>query len=168
MDLANYPPWRWVPPSPEMVEAARELRKRMTPAEALLWDRLCSRRLLGRKFRRQHPVGQFVLDFLCDEDGLVVELDGAVHDHPDQRERDAYRQKALEALELTVLRFRNEMVLADLDVVLTRITHELTRQKPALPSPEHKRGAGGEGMAGISTEPALPSPEHGRGAGGEG
>ncbi|MGV3724757.1 MAG: endonuclease domain-containing protein [Actinomycetota bacterium] len=108
------------PASSEMVQAARDLRRRQTPAEAALWERLRANRLRGRKFRRQHPVGVFVLDFFCDAARLVIELDGGIHLESEQRLRDVERQLVLETLGLTVLRFRNEEVLHNVDGVLAR------------------------------------------------
>jgi very-short-patch-repair endonuclease len=112
-------------PSAEIAHAARDLRRRETDAEALLWQQFRGRRLMGRKFRRQHPVGPFVLDFFCDDARLVVEVDGGVHREPDQRERDAQRQEALEGLGLTVLRFRNEEVVFEVEQVLEQIRSHL-------------------------------------------
>src|SRR6267378_1752708 len=77
-----------------LIELVRELRKKQTSAEALLWQLLRDRRLLGFKFRRQHQFGDYVTDFYCCEANLVIECDGATHEpnerwHHDQ-ERDAY------------------------------------------------------------------------------
>jgi very-short-patch-repair endonuclease len=69
------------------IPAARELRTRQTPAESILWDALRGRRLAGLKFRRQHPIGTFVVDFCCPDRRLAIELDGPVH--AEQREHDA-------------------------------------------------------------------------------
>jgi very-short-patch-repair endonuclease len=104
------------------VEAARDLRQRMTPAEELLWTRLRGGQLSGLTFRRQHPVGPFVLDFCCATCRLVVELDGSVHD--EQQDQDEERTKLLAMRGYTVIRFRNEDVLSDLEAVLDRIISE--------------------------------------------
>ena len=69
----------------------------MTPAEAALWKRLQKRQLEGRRFRRQHSVGPFILDFYCPEEKLAVELDGAVHDDPGRSEYDDERTASLQA-----------------------------------------------------------------------
>ena len=116
---------------PTPVGNARDLRRRMTPAEERLWDALRGRRLSGTKFRRQHPFGPFVVDFCCRATRLVIELDGGVHD--DQTEQDAARTAILAAYGFRVLRFRNEEVFADLDAVLARIAREA--QQPPLPIP---------------------------------
>jgi very-short-patch-repair endonuclease len=100
-------------------EAARGLRRTATPAERVLWEALRAKRLEGLKFRRQHPVGRFVLDFYCPAHRLAVEVDGDVHD--EQRDRDAARTAEIEAFGCRVLRFRNDEVLNDLASVLARI-----------------------------------------------
>ncbi len=106
---------------------ARELRRKPTPAEALLWSRL-RRRQLGVRFRRQHAIDRFIVDFYCAEARLIVEVDGDVHDL--QPERDEVRQAILEALGYRVLRFRNEEVMHDLERVVEEIRREVeTRQK---------------------------------------
>ncbi len=121
-------------------QRARELRRDMTPAEKVLWERLRDRRLDGLKFRRQHPLGPFVTDFYCAECRLVVELDGDIHDL--QPERDAARTEQFEQYGYRVIRFRNEQVLNDLDTVLAAI-----KAASRLPSPSIGRGVGGEGWA---------------------
>ena len=73
------------------------------------------------RFRRQHAIGRFILDFYCPRHRLALELDGALHDEPDQREYDAARTEALEQLGIRVLRFRNEEVMQNLPSVLERI-----------------------------------------------
>lgn len=103
----------------ELQKAARGMRREATPAEAKLWEALRGRGVGGFRFRRQHPVGRFVLDFYCPIRKLGVELDGGVHDH--QRERDAEREAVLAAGGYRVIRFRNEEVLTDLPAVLARI-----------------------------------------------
>jgi len=104
-----------------MKQIARDLRQRQTPAEEILWECLRDRRLGDLKFRRQHPLTNtaYVVDFLCHEARLVVELDGGIHQQ--QREDDAVRQANIEAEGYRVLRFSNDAVLNDLEAVLTHI-----------------------------------------------
>ena len=91
-----------------------------TEAERALWDAIRSKRLDGLRFRRQHPVGRFVLDFFCPSAKLVVEVDGPIHDrHTDQ---DEARTRVLETAGYRVIRFRNEEILGDLPRVLRRIS----------------------------------------------
>jgi very-short-patch-repair endonuclease len=101
------------------VPSARSLRTRPTRVEAMLWEVIRDRRLDGLKFRRQHPIGPFVVDFCCPELRLIVELDGAVHDT--QREDDAEREALLIAAGYDVVRFRNDEVRKDLPSVLAAI-----------------------------------------------
>ena len=105
--------------TPELQQAAWNLRRQMTPAEQTLWEELRERRLSGLRFRRQHPVGQFVLDFYCSQHKLVVELDGAVHEG--RAEEDAARTAYLAIQGYRVIRFSNEAIAADLPAVLERI-----------------------------------------------
>jgi len=104
---------------------ARSLRKAMTRAEIALWARLKGRQLQGYKFRRQHPVDDYVADFACIELKLIVELDGSAHDASDRLERDAARTRNFMALGWTVLRFSNEAVLYRTDEVLNHIASRL-------------------------------------------
>ena len=112
--------------SPELVQIAKNLRREATPAERVLWESLRSRRLHGLKFRFQHPVETFILDFYCPACKLVVELDGGVHDDPDVAEHDALRSAWIEAHGYRVIRFRNEEVHQSLSSVLERIARTAT------------------------------------------
>jgi very-short-patch-repair endonuclease len=103
----------------EIDEAAARLRHERTPAEQRLWNALRNRQLGGLKFRSQHPVGAFILDFCCPDHRLVIEVDGEIHN--DQQERDQARTEQLQAHGYTVLRFTNEEVMSDLRPVLNRI-----------------------------------------------
>jgi very-short-patch-repair endonuclease len=96
-------------------DRARRLRRDQTPAEARLWEALRGLRLEGWKWRRQVPLGPFIVDFLCLEAAIVVELDGGVH--AEQADRDARRDGHLRARGLQVLRFWNSEVSADLEGV---------------------------------------------------
>lgn len=106
---------------PEIFQRGRELRKEMTSAEKILWDALRGKKLNGLRFRRQHPMSRFILDFYCHEKRLVIELDGEVHDSKEVIERDESRTIAIGQLRLKVIRFKNEEVLDDLDKVIERI-----------------------------------------------
>lgn len=104
-----------------IIEVARALRQRQTPAETLLWQRLRRRQLDGLKFRRQHHFGRYIADFYCAELNLIVECEGGIHDKRDQQEYDQHRFEELDARGLTVLRVKNSEVLDKLDDVLQRI-----------------------------------------------
>jgi adenine-specific DNA-methyltransferase len=101
------------------IKRARQLRGARTEAEQRLWQYLRGRRLGGLKFRRQHPILDYFVDFYCAEHGLVVELDGS--QHLDRKSADASRSMTLEHRGLRVLRFWNDDVLARTDEVLSAI-----------------------------------------------
>ena len=116
-----------------MQRYARELRCSSTDAERRLWYFLRRRNLLGHRFRRQVPVGPYVVDFLCIDARLVVELDGG--QHAEQKFYDAARSDYLVALDLRVLRFWNNEVLQSTSSVLEVIAAELKRRSPQEPPP---------------------------------
>ena len=105
--------------TPWIQQAAKRLRQNMTPAEITLWSALKGKKLDGSKFRRQHPVGNFILDFYCPAYKLVIEVDGEIHNY--QTERDRARTSKLEDYGHKVIRFSNEQVLNDLPGVLAEI-----------------------------------------------
>ncbi|MGE8396782.1 MAG: endonuclease domain-containing protein [Comamonas sp.] len=108
---------------------AQTLRQASTEAEQLLWRHLRARQLGGFKFRRQYPLGAYVLDFVCLEKHLVVELDGGQHNEPEQMRHDQIRTSWLQAQGFEVLRFWNHEVLQQNNDVLARVLQALT---PAL------------------------------------
>ena len=95
------------------------MRKRQTPAEARLWSRLHNGHLMGVKFRRQVPIGPFIVDFCSRRARLIVEADGG--QHGEQEEADAERTAFLEARGYTVLRFWNHMILHETDAVMEAV-----------------------------------------------
>ncbi len=116
---------RWDVPAQvrkRMLEVARDLRVRRTVGEQELWAALRRKQLGGRKFRRQQPVGPFVLDFYCSDEGLAVEVDGTIHDDPEQSLLDSERQRLLESLGIRFVRLPNDLVLNDLRAALIKIT----------------------------------------------
>jgi len=116
---------------------ARSLRKRQTEAEQRLWRQLRGRQLAGSKFRRQHVVGSYIVDFICLEGHLVVEVDGGQHGI--QQAYDQRRSAALARQGFKVIRFWNNEVLNDMEAVLTVIHRALQSPHPD-PLP---RGEGG-------------------------
>jgi very-short-patch-repair endonuclease len=121
------------------VPAARDLRRRETAAEDVLWEALRGRQLDGLKFRRQHPVGPFVLDFCCAEHRLAIELDGGVH--AEQQEQDAERAAVLTAAGYRLIRFQNEAVHERMSDVLATIA-AAARESPLLHPPVLGRRSG--------------------------
>ena len=103
-----------------IITKARYLRKAETPAEKLLWEKLRGNKL-GVKFRRQHPIDMFILDFYAPTVNLAIELDGSVHDIKANKEYDGERTNYLESKYITVLRFFNSEVERNIDSVLDRI-----------------------------------------------
>jgi very-short-patch-repair endonuclease len=106
---------------PSKREDRRTLRNSLTPAEAALWKALKSGQVAGRKFRRQHSVGAYILDFYCPEERLAVELDGAAHFTASGNLHDAVRTTYLNSLGIQVLRFENKLIWSDLAGVLQAI-----------------------------------------------
>ncbi|MBD2315272.1 DNA methyltransferase [Phormidium tenue] len=119
-----------------LLQRARELRQKQTPAEKVLWECLRDRRLFEAKFRRQHNIGQYIADFYCHEAKLVIELDGDIHQN--QQERDSDRDQWMKSHGFNVIRFSNQAILDHPEETLTQISS-------LLPSPLEK-GAGGEGL----------------------
>ena len=130
------------------VTFARSLRKQSTDAEHLMWRLLRSSQLDGFKFRRQHPIEKYVLDFYCHEARLGIELDGGQHNEPDERAKDEARSEFLKRKGITVVRFWNNEVLRETEGVLEKLLSALT---PALSQREKNsqfpsgRGTKGEG-----------------------
>jgi very-short-patch-repair endonuclease len=89
------------------IKRARQLRRKETWAEKLAWRRLRDRRFHSYKFRRQHPVGTYYLDFFCEEARLSIELDGRQHGFPDEQRHDAEREAFLKSRGIKTLRFWN-------------------------------------------------------------
>lgn len=106
---------------PHVFEKARELRKTMTPAEKMLWNYLQKRKLMGYRFRRQHPLSEFIADFYCHTAKLVIEVDGGIHKLYRQKEYDIKRSEELNRFGITVIRFTNEEIENDINTVLKRI-----------------------------------------------
>lgn len=106
-------------------QRAKELRNRMTLAEKVLWAELKNKKLEGLKFRSQHPIDQYIVDFYCHKLKLVIELDGEIHNSLDSREYDEGRTFELERLGLKVLRFNNIEVENNLEKVLATITSQI-------------------------------------------
>jgi very-short-patch-repair endonuclease len=113
-----------------LIDRARELRQQMTRAESILWQAL-RRKPWGIKFRRQHPIGGYILDFYCSQANLGIEVDGGYHDETEQMVNDAVRSEALLDRDIDVVRFTNDEVLADLPSVLEAIRREVAERTPS-------------------------------------
>ena len=127
----------------KMIEIAREFRKAPTKGEKMLWEALRGKKLDGVKFRRQQPIGFFVVDFYNSVYRLVVEVDGPVHES--QKEADKARQEILEELGLAVFRIKSEVVEKNLPTALDLIRQVIRGQvkQEDIPSPINGEGMGG-------------------------
>ncbi len=99
----------------------KDLRNNGTSAEAFLWKYLQRSQLEGRKFRRQHSIGNYIVDFYCPKEKLIIELDGEIHNKPEIKEHDLKRTIYLNNLGFHVIRFENKMVFDHLSSVLNEI-----------------------------------------------
>ena len=104
------------------LERAKELRREMTPAEKLLWRQIRANKL-GIRFRRQQVIQGFIVDFYCHKAGLVIEVDGDIHDL--QKEEDERREKVLRELGLRIVRFGNDEVGRNLSAVVGKIREQI-------------------------------------------
>jgi len=108
-------------------EYRKRLRNNLTSAEATLWKSLQKKQLMGRKFRRQHSIKNFIVDFYCASEKLIIELDGAVHLDFAQENYDHERTLQLEKLGFMVIRFENKEVFENLEVVLDTISNSFKK-----------------------------------------
>ena len=106
------------------------MRQRPTRAEMMLWQHLRGKRMRGFRFRRQQPIGRFIVDFYCRQAQLVVEIDGPSHYSNEAVEYDEQRTGFLEELGLSVLRFGNEQVIYEIDAVLNAVGENLPSESP--------------------------------------
>lgn len=104
---------------------AKTLRNKMTKAEQLVWERLKGNQLQGFKFRRQHPIQKFIVDFYCHKLKLVIEIDGKYHETEEQKQYDLKRSEILKFHELRILRFTNDEIFTDIDSVIIKIKDQI-------------------------------------------
>ncbi|MCB0196359.1 MAG: endonuclease domain-containing protein [Anaerolineae bacterium] len=104
---------------PAVRQRAKELRWPMTPAETALWERLKNKQHHGLKFRRQHPIHHFIVDFYCHAHQLIIEVDGGIHEQ--QQDYDEARTEWLTQRDFNIIRFSNEEVLSNMKAVLQKI-----------------------------------------------
>ena len=115
------------------LDLKRRLRSNMTCPETRLWLRLRARQLQGLKFRRQHGIGPYIVDFYCPEQSLVIEVDGDSHAGADQILKDRQRAKYLQSLGLHVIRYINDDILKNLDGVMEDLAKRLSSGSPLAP-----------------------------------
>jgi very-short-patch-repair endonuclease len=126
------------PLDPEFLDFARKLRKDQTDAERLLWNILRSRQVLGLKFRRQHSIGPYILDFYCHDYKLCIELDGGQHYTSKGQQGDEARAVFLAKRGIHILRFSNLNVLKNLEGVLLTVVEKVTSLTPTLSRKERE------------------------------
>jgi len=117
--------------NPKLKALSRELRKNSTLAEVLLWNQLKARKMKGYQFMRQKPIGDYIVDFYCSKLKLVIEIDG--ESHSGHSREDTIRQRKLESLGLSFLRFYDSDVKRNLDGVLRAIGHWIDEANCASP-----------------------------------
>ena len=117
--------WRAPPP---VQQRAKALRREQSPIERKLWARLRQKQLYGLKFRRQHPIGRFIVDFYCPAHKLIVEIDGRSHD--ERLAYDGERTAWLESQGYRVIRFTNEQVVRECHAVLEEIARVCGKEPP--------------------------------------
>lgn len=108
-----------------LIDEARKLRKNQTKAEEIFWELVRNRKFANLKFRRQHQIGSYVVDFYCDEHKLIIEFDGGIHNLEKQKKHDSTRDKYLTSLGNKILRFKNEELLNNPELVFDRILSSL-------------------------------------------
>jgi very-short-patch-repair endonuclease len=109
---------------------AHELRRIMTDAEKSLWKELKNRKIFKSRFRRQHPVDIFIVDFYCHEFKLAIEIDGEIHLNQEVAEYDDGRTHDLEKLGIRILRFTNQQVFTDMNTILREILQFVSSSNP--------------------------------------
>ncbi len=105
----------------ELLNFRKQLRNYGTSAEATLWNYLKNSQLEGRKFRRQHSIGRYIVDFYCPSEKIVIELDGAYHFCEEGIRKDNIRSQFLTSLNLNIIRFENKWIFQDMEFVLREI-----------------------------------------------
>lgn len=125
-------------------EFCKEMRNKPTEAERFLWSALSGKKLEGYKFRRQHIIGNYIADFICLKQNLIIEVDGLIHQLPENKVSDAERTAWLEEQGYKVIRFTNDEVLYSLESTLDKITSVIKEYESVAPP----LGAGGAGNAG--------------------
>ena len=109
-----------------LLKFRRNLRRKETNAENIFWQQVRNGKLNGFKFKRQHSIGNYIVDFYCASEMLIVELDGGVHNSKDQKEKDRLRDENLIAINFKILRFKNQEILTDINKVKQQIIKSLT------------------------------------------
>ena len=118
---------------PHIFEKAKMLRKNMTATEQVLWEKLKGKKMLGLRFRPQHPIDIFIADFYCHPLRLVIEVDGGIHKSNNQKEYDLGREGELENWGIKAIRYTNEEFENDIDKVIKLIENVCRQRQSELP-----------------------------------
>ncbi|VXD18749.1 endonuclease domain-containing protein [Marinoscillum sp. 108] len=127
-----------IPYHPKLKELARQLRNNSTKSEIRLWQCLKGKQMMGYDFHRQKPLLEYIADFYCYELELVIELDGYTHNFEEVVEKDEIKQKALEEVGLTVMRFADVEVMHDINNVLRAIENYILDREKHTPDPSQE------------------------------
>ncbi|MFZ2906564.1 MAG: DUF559 domain-containing protein, partial [Cyclobacteriaceae bacterium] len=142
-------------------QARKDLRNNATAAEATLWRFLQHSQLDGRKFRRQHSIGSYIVDFYCPSEKLVIELDGDTHFHSAGYELDSRRTRYLESLNLRVIRFENDEIFKATEAVLEKIKSMFG--KSITPNPSFTKEGNSNAKPKSNSPPGTGGVAEGRG-----
>ena len=112
---------KMLPYNKDLKEHSRDLRRNITEAEKLIWSRIRKKQVKDYQFYRQRIIGNYIVDFYCPKAGLIVELDGGQHYHPEDLKKDTLRDDYMESLGLKILRFSNNEIFGNLDAVMEKI-----------------------------------------------
>ena len=115
----------------EIFQIAERLRRDMTAHEKIIWDRVCKNQL-GVRIRRQHPIWKFIADFYCHEVKLVIEIDGGIHLRSENKEYDISRGIILKEFKIEILRFTNDEVINEPNLVIEKIRRTIETLKKNL------------------------------------
>jgi very-short-patch-repair endonuclease len=118
--------------SPSIFEKAKKLRNEMTEAEIKLWEFLSNNKVMGLRFKAQHPIYMFIVDFYCHSLRLVIEVDGSIHNLPEKTEYDENRTYELNRFNLKVIRFPNEQIINDFTNIKKEIINICNQRKAEL------------------------------------
>lgn len=123
---------------PKLKQKRKDLRNNSTPAEIRMWEYLKNKQLKNRKFRRQHSIGDYILDFYCPQEKLAIEIDGAYHRNFVNEKHDLSRTQFLNSNEIKVIRFDNKDVFDDIENVILKIITNF--DNTTTPTPPHQEG----------------------------
>ena len=121
---------------PDIFKKASQLRNNLTVCEKMIWDRLSKNKIMGFRFKCQHPIDIFIVDFYCHKLKLVIEIDGGIHQKPQQAEYDLGREAEMAFYDIETVRFTNDEIIQDINAVVRKIVQICNdRQIEIAPNP---------------------------------